>query len=85
MQISVEVGTIVSAHQEMCLHSLKGLLFADVPHNMVLVDESEGIADSYGLLQPLRPAVCILLHLSEAAIHHWQYPLQVRLQRDTDT
>lgn len=51
---------------------------------MVLADEREGVADSYGLLQPLRPPECILLHLSEAAVHHWQYPLQIRLQKDTN-
>lgn len=83
MQISVEVCKIVLAYQELCLHSFKGLLFGDVPHNMVLVDESEGIADGYGLLQPLRPAECMLLHLSEAAVYHWQNALQVRLQTDT--
>lgn len=83
MHIGVQVGRIVSAHQELRFHSLKGLLLGDVPHNMILVDEGEGIADRYSLLQLPWPAECILLHMSEVAVNHWQYPLQVRLHTDT--
>lgn len=71
------------AHQELCLHSFKGLLLRDVPHDMLLVDEREGIAHCHSLLQWVRPAEGSLLHLSEDAVHHWQYSLQVRLQRHT--
>lgn len=71
------------AHQELCLHSLKGLLLRHIPHDMFLVDEGEGVADCHSLLEPVRPAKGILLHLSEAAVHHRQNPLQVRLQTHT--
>lgn len=49
---------------------------------MLLADKREGVADSNRLLQSARPAESILLHLGKAAIHNWQYALQVRLHTD---